>query len=446
MKALDFACFQTAIKVRTPVRRQSQREKFICCAKGPDVEKHPSSREKRRTKRKPPASLGSRSIADVAVGDEFIGTVCDVGPANSSWIDIGVATLSGRQVNARLRLSHVGKSKGAVPGSLIPVYVHELDRASARIGVRPGLSSAAKDIAVAQETKMLDSVQLGEQMKGTIVGVGKYGAVVDVNVYRNGRKGRRVPITGLLPRNCFKRTWASEADLVTRSDVDKVVKVGDQIDVWVRDASVPNARLLLGADAVDADSILKEKQDAIALSRRQRRRPSPSTLEINSVRFGKVKSTAPYGLFVDIGVKSNGLIHFSRMGDLHRGNWQDSIPVGSEVSVRVLDVNGDRIELELISVAGDDHVEEQIYPAIVRGPSAKDTVIANEQAPAVSTEKESARNGPPKRDSVQPELSINQDDKEKVKEDIRNDDDARDEEEEEYEKFSDEYFEDKYGF
>lgn len=453
MASPDFACFQTALHIGTSVGRQSKRDHFICCAKGNSGEKQPSSKGKRRTKRKPLASPGACSIADVSVGDEFIGSVCDVGPANSSWVDIGVATLSGRQVNARLRLSHVRKSKGAIASSLIPVYVHKVDRDSARIGVRPGPLAAAEDDTGALKMRMLDSVQLGEQMKGTVVGLGSYGAVVDVNVYRIGKKGRRLSLTGLLPRKCFKRTWASEVDLVVRDDVEKVVKLGDQIDVWVRDASVPNARLLLGADAVDAEALLQEKKEAIARAVKQRRRKSPSSLKINSVRFGTVKSAAPFGLFVDIGVKSNGLIHFSRMGDLYRGTWQDSIPVGSEVTVTVLGVNGDRIELELVSVPGDGYDEEQVSPALARVLSEKETANANKLKPSVSNAKGSTHESD-KGDAVLPELSFDQDDnKNEMEEEVRNEEEAPDEEEirdeeeeDEYDKFSDEYFEDKYGF
>lgn len=444
METFDSACFQHPLQIHTYPGLGSQRAQLLCCANPNREGKQAPIKAKRRTKAKPLASPDARSITEVSAGDKFIGLVSDVGPADSSWLDIGVATLSGRQVNARLRLSRVGKSKGAIAGSLVSVYVHKVHRDSARIEVRPTPSEAPQHKGDPQEMRMLDSIQPGEHMKGTIVGIGSYGAVVDVNVYRIGKKGRRVLMTGLLPRKCFKRNWASEADLVVRDDVVKTLTIGDLIDVWVRDASVPSARLLLGADDVDAEALLTEKQNAIAKSKRQRRRLQPSSLKLNSKRFGKVVSAAPYGLFVDIGVRSNGFIHFSKMVDFYRGDWQESIPVGSDVNVRVLSVDGDRIELELVSVAGDDNHVKQVPLALARGPSAKDTGDAgaandSEWKLSVSKAKEGVHDASPVGDAGQQKPSIDQDDdNDEMEEEVKD-------QEEDYDKFSDEYFEDKYG-
>ncbi len=65
---------------------------------------------------------------------------------------------------------------------------------------------------------------------------------------------------------------------------------------------------------------------------------------------GTVRNVVDFGAFVDIGVKRNGLIHVSKMGNGYVHNPHDKVAVGNVVEVEVLsvDIKRGRISLELV--------------------------------------------------------------------------------------------------
>jgi uncharacterized protein len=65
---------------------------------------------------------------------------------------------------------------------------------------------------------------------------------------------------------------------------------------------------------------------------------------------GTVRNVVDFGAFVDIGVKRNGLIHISRMGQDYVRNPHEKVTVGDVVEVEVVevDIKRGRISLELI--------------------------------------------------------------------------------------------------
>lgn len=383
------------------------------------------------------AARNARPISDVSVGDQFIGTVADVGGAESSWININVATFSGKQVNARLRWRGSNLSRCKAVGNLVPVYVHKVNHPAARIEVRMGTPPPPPVELRPEVVRMLDSIQLAEGLDGTVLGVGPYGAVVDVNVFRFGRRGRVLPAHGLLPRNLFKKTWASDADLVVRDDVDRKISVGDNVKVWVYTVHVPNAIILLGSEEVSKDDLLRKRKETVKQFRLRQRRKPPSALQVGEIRYGRVRETAKFGLFVDIGVRTDGLIHYSNMGDEHRWDWKESIPVSTEVNVKVLSVDGNRIDLQLLSVGDESSAEEAISPALLR--SVPSGSVAHS---------DSLSHGRRRREADRTETASvsHEEDEGSVGEDSIDEEEEEDAESEEFERFSDEYFEDKYGF
>lgn len=404
-------------------------------------------RNKRRPKPRPVAATNARPISDVSVGDQFIGTVANVGGAESSWIDVGVATMNGKRVDARLRWRGPGISKCKTVGNIVPVHVHKVDRPAARIEVRMGIAPPPALELKAEDVRMLDSVQPAEELNGTVLGVGPYGAVVDVSVFRLGRRGRVVPAYGLLARKLFKKTWASEADVVVRGNIERRIAVGDEVKVWVNAVHVPNAILLLGGDKVSEEDLVQRRREALKQLRVRQRRKPQSTLQIGETRLGRVREKAKFGLFVDIGVRRNGLIHYLDMGGQHKWDWKESIPVNTEVEVEVLSIDGSRIGLRLLSIEGESSEEEAISPALIRGAHLRSVAGPGAQ----NNENHGDQTG-------HKELMLKDQgrDYDLAKEDYKSEEDdgdteneeedegGEDEEEEGLEKFSDEYFESKY--
>lgn len=62
---------------------------------------------------------------------------------------------------------------------------------------------------------------------------------------------------------------------------------------------------------------------------------------------GKVTNVIDFGAFVDIGLKNDGLVHISQLADRFVKDPKDVVKVGSQVKVRVLDVDHERGRVSL---------------------------------------------------------------------------------------------------
>jgi predicted RNA-binding protein with RPS1 domain len=68
-------------------------------------------------------------------------------------------------------------------------------------------------------------------------------------------------------------------------------------------------------------------------------------LEIGSEVTAKVKSITSYGAFLDIGAKSDALLHVSRVSDEFVANVGDVLKQGEEVTVRIISVDTDKNQI-----------------------------------------------------------------------------------------------------
>lgn len=72
---------------------------------------------------------------------------------------------------------------------------------------------------------------------------------------------------------------------------------------------------------------------------------------------GKVMSIKPFGVFVDIGAYTEGLVHISRVSDGFVKDISSLFTVGQEVSVRLLEANKVTKRISLTMREGDDYVK-----------------------------------------------------------------------------------------
>ncbi|XP_047046675.1 polyprotein of EF-Ts, chloroplastic-like [Lolium rigidum] len=73
---------------------------------------------------------------------------------------------------------------------------------------------------------------------------------------------------------------------------------------------------------------------------------------------GKVRSIKPFGVFVDIGAFSEGLVHISRVSDGFVEDISTLFSVGQEVSVRLVEANKQTKRISLTMRTGGDYVKE----------------------------------------------------------------------------------------
>ncbi len=365
-----------------------------------------------KNNQKPVSDL--RPVSSLSVGDYILGTVASVGGANSAWIDIGVGTITGKPVRGRLKLGDKAPPK---KGAILPVTVHRLNVPAARVEVRRNVASTLLPL-----TRRLEDLEVGERIRGKIIKFAAVGAVVDVGVCRAGRHGRRVRCTGLLRSMWFEPNWASPLDVV-RKEGARVLALGDELDLFVRTPKPASAELMLSAIEVTPESVAAEYREKAKVQRKKRRRRPASSLIVGEERAGVVRNVEYYGAFVDVGVKNDGLIHFHDMGPYAR-YWREIVERDTKVNTRIKVVDGERINLELTNVVGHEIEEERVNPALVRPDSRKTTADGTQQVVS-----DSAGQANPEKVTVESSDTQGKEEKEEATG---------------FDKFTDDYFEDKY--
>ena len=165
----------------------------------------------------------------------------------------------------------------------------------------------------AERSALMDNLQEGSVVKGTVKNLTDYGAFVDLG-----------GIDGLL--HITDMAWKRV------KNPSEVVKVGDEIDVRILKFDRERSRVSLGLKQMGADP-----WENIA------RRYPPNTRV-----FGKVTNIADYGAFVEIEDGVEGLVHVSEMDWTNKNvNPAKIFHTGEEVEVMVLDVDEERRRISL---------------------------------------------------------------------------------------------------
>src|SRR5688500_10718676 len=165
----------------------------------------------------------------------------------------------------------------------------------------------------AERSALMDNLQEGTVLKGTVKNLTDYGAFVDLG-----------GIDGLL--HITDMAWKRD------KHPTEVVKVGDDIDVRIMKFDRERSRVSLGLKQLGADP-----WENIA------RRYPPNTRV-----FGKVTNIADYGAFVEIEDGVEGLVHVSEMDWTNKNvNPAKVVHSGQEVEVMVLDVDEERRRISL---------------------------------------------------------------------------------------------------
>jgi small subunit ribosomal protein S1 len=165
----------------------------------------------------------------------------------------------------------------------------------------------------AERSALMDNLQEGAVVRGTVKNLTDYGAFVDLGC-----------IDGLL--HITDMAWKRV------KHPSEVVKVGDEIDVRILKFDRERSRVSLGLKQLGADP-----WENIA------RRYPPNTRV-----FGKVTNIADYGAFVEIEDGVEGLVHVSEMDWTNKNvNPAKVVHTGQEVEVMVLDVDEERRRISL---------------------------------------------------------------------------------------------------
>lgn len=234
------------------------------------------------------------------------------------------------------------QSMSKLRDEVLPLKVIEVNRQRRRLVLSQ--RDAQKEWQEAKKVELIENLQEGDVLEGTVSGLRNFGAFVDL-----GGADGLVHISEL--------AWHRV------SHPREVVKVGDKIEVYIL--------------SLDRD------EQRIALSRK-RLLPNPWTLaqdkyEVGQLVEGEVTRLVSYGAFVEIEPGVEGLLHISQ---LSRDNVEDAseyIREGETHLLRIISMDADRqrIGLSLKNVTAAEQIEwmtnremEQVEPE-----AAEDTAM-----------------------------------------------------------------------
>ena len=173
--------------------------------------------------------------------------------------------------------------------------------------------------------RRLADLHAGMELDGKVTSTALYGVFVDIGVGRDGL----VHISEM-------------SDQRIESPTD-VVQIGDIVKVRVKSVDPDARRISL----------------TMRSPRSEGRRRAPKRPEVNNDKLGELKpgdlvdgtvnGIAPFGVFVDIGVGKDGLVHISELSENRVEKAEDAVTVGQSYTFRVLEVDtgAQRISLSL---------------------------------------------------------------------------------------------------
>jgi small subunit ribosomal protein S1 len=190
-------------------------------------------------------------------------------------------------------------------------------------------SSVAADSDRTIETNETNDVKPKMHYAGTVVKTGLAGAIIDVGIGRPAV----IHISQIVP----------EAQEQPIKRVEDVLKVGQQVDVWVK----------------------RVKDDRVELTMIK-----PLDLEWRDIKKGMtvkghVVRLEKFGAFIEIGAERPGLIHISEMAHGYVRQPSDVVKEGDEVEAQVIDVNRKKKQIKLsLKALQPEPVKEEELPRV----------------------------------------------------------------------------------
>ncbi len=155
----------------------------------------------------------------------------------------------------------------------------------------------------------IQALKPGMRLKGTVQNVVDFGAFIDIGVGRDG---------------------LAHISTLKRAGIDETLQAGDEIDVQIRHVDAERDRISLTIPGAGKSA-----------------KTSLEDLEEGSVVTGRVVRLVDFGAFIDIGARTDGLLHISEFTGGYIKHPSDELDAGEEVKVRILEVDAERQRISL---------------------------------------------------------------------------------------------------
>jgi transcriptional accessory protein Tex/SPT6 len=163
--------------------------------------------------------------------------------------------------------------------------------------------------SVGSESPNLADLKPKSQLHGTVKRIELFGAFIDLGLEHDGlvhiSQIREEPV----------------------KNVNEVLTIGQEVDVWVRKVDVEHGRIDL--TMICPPGMLW------------------SEIQAGQVLTGTVVRVEKFGAFIDVGAERPGMVHVSELSSGYVGSPQEVVKVGDEVQVKVLKVNSRKRQIDL---------------------------------------------------------------------------------------------------
>ncbi|MBE6852346.1 MAG: bifunctional 4-hydroxy-3-methylbut-2-enyl diphosphate reductase/30S ribosomal protein S1 [Ruminococcus sp.] len=176
------------------------------------------------------------------------------------------------------------------------------------------------------QKKFWESAEVGAVYKGEVKSITNYGAFVDLG-----------GIDGMV--------HVSELSWKRIKHPSEVVKIGDVLEVYIKELNSETGRISLGYKKTEDNPWEKFK----------------ASYNVGDVVKATVVSITPFGAFASIIDGVDGLIHISQIANQRVDNVKDVISVGQEVDVKITecDIDNKRVSLSMRALLTEEEEAEE---------------------------------------------------------------------------------------
>ena len=187
------------------------------------------------------------------------------------------------------------------------------------------IKAVAKAQREAAKAAFWETAEIGKVYKGEVKSLTNYGAFVDLG-----------GIDGMV--------HISELSWGRIKHPSQVVKVGDILEVYIKELDMESGRISLGFKKAEDNPWVKFQNN----------------YNVGDVVKATIVSITPFGAFAQIIEGVDGLIHISQIADKRVDNVNDVLSVGQEVDVKITEIDLDkkRISISIRALLDDAAAEE----------------------------------------------------------------------------------------
>ena len=237
------------------------------------------------------------------VNKKYTGTVKSL-TSFGAFVDLGgVDGLIHISELSNLHIKH--PSEVVKVGDTIEVYIKELNREENRV-------SLVRELKEVKEAAFWADAEIGKAYTGVVKSITSFGAFVDLG-----------GVDGLV--HISELSW----DRIKHPS--EVVKVGDTIDVYIKDINRDTKKISLGHKKEEDSPWYKATHD----------------LKVGDNVKCKIVRILPFGAFAEIAPYVDGLIHISQISNTRIAKPSDVLNIGDEVEAQVVEINNETKQIGL---------------------------------------------------------------------------------------------------